>query len=331
MGQKPVLSVQNLTTSFTTEAGKITVVNNVSFDVYPGKTLGIVGESGCGKSVTSLSVMRLLPYPSGKIENGQVIFEDRDLAKLEIEDLYKIRGRSISMIFQEPLTALNPVHTIERQISEVFELHFPKMRPNEIRQECLRLLKMVGIPEAENRLSNYPHQLSGGMRQRVVIAIALALRPKVLFADEPTTALDVTIQAQILKLIKNLQKEVGMGVVFITHDLGVIAQVCDDVAVMYAGEVVEQGPVEEIFSSPRHPYTQGLLHSIPRLSTPRKSRLPTIEGMVPDVFNFPSGCRFHPRCPIAKPKCSNDRPISESIQGKRDVTCFFHQDLKNGK
>ena len=323
------LDVRNLSTSFATEAGKITVVEGVSFKVEAGKTLGIVGESGCGKSVTSLSVLRLLPQPSGVIEAGEIWFDGRDLLKLPIEEMYKIRGRSISMIFQEPLTALNPVHTIERQISEVFELHFPTMKAKEVKSECLNLLKMVGIPEPEKRLICYPHQLSGGMRQRVVIAIALALKPKFLFADEPTTALDVTIQAQILKLIKNLQQEVGMGVVFITHDLGVIAQVCDEVAVMYAGRIVEQGPVENIFSSPSHPYTQGLLKSIPRLTTPRKSKLPTIEGMVPDVFNFPQGCRFHTRCQYQKPKCHELVPTVEQLSSTHQVSCHFHRELRS--
>ena len=322
------LDVRNLTTSFTTEAGKITVVEGVSFKVEAGKTLGIVGESGCGKSVTSLSILRLLPQPSGIIEKGEIWFDGRDLLKLPIEEMYKIRGRSISMIFQEPLTALNPVHTIERQISEVFELHFPAMKASEVKSECLNLLKMVGIPEPEKRLVCYPHQLSGGMRQRVVIAIALALKPKFLFADEPTTALDVTIQAQILKLIKNLQQEVGMGVVFITHDLGVIAQICDEVAVMYAGRIVEQGSVDDIFSAPAHPYTQGLLKSIPRLTTPRKSKLPTIEGMVPDVFNFPSGCRFHTRCLYKKSKCQDAVPEIEQLSAAHQVSCHFHRELK---
>ncbi|MBT3983694.1 MAG: ABC transporter ATP-binding protein [Bacteriovoracaceae bacterium] len=322
-----VLEVKNLSTSFATEAGRVQVLNGVNFKVPKGKTVGIVGESGCGKSVTSLSIMRLLPKPSGQVDSGEVIFKDRDLLKLPISDMYQIRGKKVSMIFQEPLTALNPVHKIGKQLGEVFELHFPKMSQQEVWDESVRILKEVGIPEAERRMSEYPHQLSGGMRQRVVIAIALACKPELLFADEPTTALDVTIQAQILKLMKNLQEDIGMSIIFITHDLGVIAQLCDEVVVMYAGKVVERGPVELIFDSPKHPYTKGLLASIPRLDHPRKQTLATIEGMVPDVFNFPSGCRFHTRCPYKIEKCTEAVPPEEWIDGIREVSCIRYKEI----
>lgn len=327
MAANTLLEVKNLSTSFTTDAGKVVVLDDVSFTIERGKTLGVVGESGCGKSVTSLSIMRLLPYPAGKIEHGQVIFQGKDLLKLPIDDMYHIRGKKIAMIFQEPLTALNPVHRIGKQLAEVFELHFPKLKEKQVRQKSIDLLKKVGIPAPEKRIDEYPHQLSGGMRQRVVIALALACEPDLLIADEPTTALDVTIQAQILNLMKELQKEMGMSILFITHDLGVIAQMCDEVAVMYAGRVVEEAEVFELFKNPKHPYTKGLLSSIPQLETPSKSTLKTVEGNVPDVYNFPSGCRFHPRCPYAIEKCSNDVPKNEQISSEHLVSCHRQKEL----
>ena len=290
----PLLEVKDLVTSFETEIGTVTAVDKVSFSLEKGKTLGIVGESGCGKSVTSLSIMRLLPVPIGK-STGQISMEDTDILKLPVEDMLKIRGYKISMIFQEPMTALNPVHTIGHQLMETYHLHFPEMSKEETFNKSVEMLAKVGIPAPEKRIHEYPHQLSGGMRQRVVIAIALSCEPDILIADEPTTALDVTIQAQILELMKDLQKKNGMSIIFITHDLGVVAEMCDDVVVMYAGRVVEQASVESIFARPRHPYTHALLKSIPKLDGSRKSELETIEGLVPALSELPEGCRFGPR------------------------------------
>jgi len=288
------LEVKNLSTTFDTEIGTVTAVDKVSFSLEKGKTLGIVGESGSGKSVTSLSLMRLLPVPIGK-STGQVLLEGNDILALPVQDMLKIRGYKISMIFQEPMTALNPVHTIGHQLMETFHLHFPKMSKEETFDKSVEMLEKVGIPAPEKRIHEYPHQLSGGMRQRVVIAIALSCEPDILIADEPTTALDVTIQAQILELMRELQKKNGMSIIFITHDLGVVAEMCDDVVVMYAGRVVEQACVESIFATPRHPYTHALLDSIPKLDGERKSKLDTIEGMVPALSELPEGCRFGPR------------------------------------
>ncbi|MGB5987607.1 MAG: ABC transporter ATP-binding protein, partial [Desulfobacterales bacterium] len=267
MAPKPLLTIENLTTAFDTEAGRIRAVEGVSFSVSKGRTLGIVGESGCGKSVTALSIMRLLPQPAGRIEGGRIRFNGTDLVQLPAQEMHRIRGKRIAMIFQEPMTALNPVQRIGKQLGEVFELHFPEMDEGAIAAASLELLKKVGIPAPESRLGEYPHQISGGMRQRVMIAAALAGRPDLLIADEPTTALDVTIQAQILDLMGSLKQESGMAIIFITHDLGVIAEMADSVLVMYAGKVAERAPVDPLYQHPRHPYTQGLLSSIPRLST----------------------------------------------------------------
>lgn len=291
-----LLEVKDLVTAFDTDAGQVTAVDGVSFSVSKGKTLGLVGESGCGKSVTALSIVRLLPQPMGKILGGQVMFNGRDLTQVPHEEMHKVRGAQISMIFQEPLTALNPVHRIGSQISEVFLLHMD-ISKKEAWDRSIDILKMVGIPSPEVRVMEYPHQLSGGMRQRVVIAMALACKPGLVIADEPTTALDVTIQAQILELMKDLQAEMGMSIIMITHDLGVIAETCDDVVVMYAGRVAEMGSVEDIFHRPAHLYTKGLLESIPRLENERKSRLQTIEGYVPGLLELPVGARFAPRSP----------------------------------
>ena len=289
-----LLQVDNLTTAFDTDAGQLTAVDGVSFDVRKGRTLGIVGESGCGKSVTAMSIMRLLPQPMGKILSGKVLFDGQNLAKVSAEDMRSIRGNRISMIFQEPMTALNPVHRIGKQICEVLTQH-NEMSPDDAWQKAVEMLDKVGIPSPEIRVTEYPHQLSGGMRQRVVIAIALACGPELVIADEPTTALDVTIQAQILQLINNLQRDLGMSVMLITHDLGVIAETCDEVCVMYAGRVVERAQVKELFANPRHAYTQGLLSSIPRLNGTPKSELQTIDGMVPALSELKPGCRFAPR------------------------------------
>jgi oligopeptide/dipeptide ABC transporter ATP-binding protein len=275
---QPLLEVRDLVTAFDTDAGQVRAVDGVSFTVPRGKTLGIVGESGCGKSVTALSINRLLPKPMGKILGGQILFEGMDLVKAAPEQMLKVRGARIGMIFQEPMTALNPVHRIGRQLSEVFLLHKTK-DPRKALEMSVDMLRLVGIPSPEVRVSEYPHQLSGGMRQRVVIAMALACKPALVIADEPTTALDVTVQAQILELMKKLQQEMHMSVILITHDLGVIAETCDEVVVMYAGRVAERGPVKEIFENPSHPYTRGLLQSIPRIDGTPKVRLKTIEDV----------------------------------------------------
>lgn len=286
-----VLTIKNLQTAFDTESGRLTAVDGVSFTVPSGKTVGIVGESGCGKSVTAMSIVQLLPQPAGVITGGEVIFKGKNLLEASEERLYEIRGNEIGVIFQEPMTALNPVHRVGKQLSESLILH-KGLSKKDAWQESIKLLDMVGIPSPEMRASEYPHQLSGGMRQRVVIAIALACKPDLIIADEPTTALDVTVQAQILDLLKTLREENGSSVILITHDLGVIAETCDEVVVMYAGRVVEQAPVVELFKNPQHAYTKGLLASIPRLETLRKSVLKTIPNNVAGIADFVSGCRF---------------------------------------
>jgi oligopeptide/dipeptide ABC transporter ATP-binding protein len=315
------LQVRDLRVRFDGEAGPVRVVRGVSFDLARGETLGIVGESGSGKSVTSLALMRLLPKPAGVIESGQVLLEGRDILSLPPVEMAKVRGNRIAMIFQEPMTALNPVHTVRRQLAESYELHHPEMSPAQVAEAALAMLKEVGIPDPAKRLDEYPHQLSGGMRQRVMIAIALACRPDVLIADEPTTALDVTIQAQILKLIKRLQREHGMAVIFITHDLGVIAELCDRVAVMYAGQIVERASAADLFRSPKHPYTRGLLDSIPRLDSQRKSALKIIEGMVPDFASLPAGCAFENRCGLVQDACRAAPPELEPAGAGRAARC----------
>lgn len=316
-----ILEVKNLVTAFQTEAGLLRAVDGVSFKLKENSTLGIVGESGCGKTVTALSLMRLLPKPSGQYLNGEIRFKGKDVLKLPPDELHKIRGNSISMIFQEPMTALNPVHTIGRQLAETFELNFPEMGTDEILEESVAMLRKVGISDPEQKICNYPHQLSGGMRQRVMIAMALSCKPDILIADEPTTALDVTIQAQILELIKELQKETGMSLIFITHDLGVIAQICDEVLVMYAGKVVERAPVAELFRAPSHPYTKGLFASIPKLENERKSKLETIDGIVPAISEYPEGCRFQNRCPEVFEKCTQ-QPEEIQIAEDHYASCF---------
>ena len=286
-----VLIVKNLQTAFDTESGRLTAVDGVSFTVPSGKTVGIVGESGCGKSVTAMSIVQLLPQPAGVITGGEVIFKGKNLIGVDDDTLYHTRGNEIGVIFQEPMTALNPVHRIGKQLSESLILH-KGLSKKDAWKESIELLDMVGIPSPEKRVSEYPHQLSGGMRQRVVIAIALACKPDLVIADEPTTALDVTVQAQILDLLNTLQKENGSSVILITHDLGVIAETCDEVVVMYAGRVVEQAPVLNIFKSPQHAYTKGLLASMTTLDTPRKSLLKTIPNTVAGIADFVPGCRF---------------------------------------
>ncbi len=310
---RKLLEVTDLSASFDTERGEMIAVDDVDFTVDRGQTLGIVGESGCGKSVSALSLIRLLPQPMGKVRKGEVWFNGRDLLKVDDEEMHRVRGGEIGMIFQEPMTALNPVHTVGRQLTEAVLLH-QKVTPKQALEQAVGMLERVRIPAPEVRVGEYPHQMSGGMRQRIMIAMALINRPKLLIADEPTTALDVTVQAQILALIAELQKEMGMAVILITHDLGVIAENCDEVAVMYAGRVVERAGVEAIFAKPTHPYTRGLLSSIPRLDHPRKQKLRTIEGTVPSLGQMPSGCRFAPRCPNPHdPSVLIERPPTREI------------------
>lgn len=301
-----ILEVDKLITSFETDGGLLRAVDQVSFNVPRGKTVGIVGESGCGKSVTAMSVVRLLPQPAGKILGGQIRFKGRDLVRCSDKEMRKVRGAEIGVIFQEPMTALNPVHRIGRQVSEVFRIH-KKIGKAEAWDAATEMLKMVRIPAPEQRMMDYPHQLSGGMRQRVVIALALACRPALLIADEPTTALDVTVQAQILDLLGRLQEEIGMSTILITHDLGVIAESCDEVVVMYGGRIVERATAAELFGNPLHAYTKGLLASIPTLETPSKSLLNTIPGMVASLADFSHGCRFCQRLGRNAP-ISRERP-----------------------
>lgn len=322
----PLLSIRHLVTEFDTDEGKVRAVDDLSFDVKAGETIGIVGESGCGKSVTALSIMRLLPQPMGQIASGEVIFQGQNLTQLTLPEMGRIRGAKIGMVFQEPMTALNPVHTIGRQLTEVLLLHEDISKEGAIKAG-VEMLDKVGIPSPDVRMTEYPHQLSGGMRQRVVIAIALACKPALLIADEPTTALDVTIQAQILQLIRELQSDLGMAVIMITHDLGVIAETCEDVVVMYAGKMAEKGSVYDIFDRPKHPYTKGLLASIPTLDTPPKSKLSVIDGMVPGLLDLPAGCRFENRCPYRQDGCLSAPPPIELVTDAHQVSCYRWQDL----
>lgn len=305
----PLLEVRNLVTSFQTNRGLVRAVDQVSFDIPMRSIVALVGESGCGKSVTSLSILRLIHSPPGRIEQGQIFFEGRDLLKLSEREMCHIRGNKIAMIFQEPSTSLNPVYTIGDQIIEAIRLH-RSMPRTAARQQAIDLLKIVGIASPEQRIFAYPHELSGGMRQRAMIAMALACNPQLLIADEPTTALDVTVQAQVLELLKDIQKKTEMSILLITHDLGVVAEFAEWIVVMYAGQVVEQGAVQEVFQHPKHPYTRGLLKAIPPwgISQQRHKRLPTIEGVVPELYCLPNGCRFHPRCPYVIEMCLQQEP-----------------------
>ena len=320
-----LLQVRDLKTYFYTEEGLARAVDGVSFELRGGETLGLVGESGCGKSVSALSIMRLVSDPPGKIESGQVLLRGRDLLQLADEEMCAIRGDDIAMIFQEPMTSLNPVLTCGYQIMEAVILH-QKVSKREARERAIEMLKMVGIPAPEQRIDEYPHQLSGGMRQRVMIAMALSCNPDLLIADEPTTALDVTIQAQILELLQRLQEELHMAILMITHDLGVIAEMVDRVAVMYAGKIVEYTTTERLFDKPMHPYTRGLMQSIPRLDE-RRERLEIIPGMVPDARRFPSGCRFNLRCPLAEARCQREEPVLEEREEGHWVSCWSTEAL----
>ena len=316
---RALLEIRDLNLWFDTEHGRVHAVRGVSLAVSAGKTLGIVGESGCGKSVTCHSILRLTP--GNGVMRGEIRFDGRDLASMDGAAMGQIRGREIAMIFQEPLSALNPVHTIAAQIGESLQLH-RGMSSAAARAETLRLLERVGIPEAARRMDEYPHQLSGGMNQRAMIAMALACRPRLLIADEPTTALDVTIQAQILHLLQELQREFGMAIILVTHDLGVVAEMADDLAVMYAGTVVEHGTAADVFKRPLHPYTAGLLHAIPRIDAVVEELAP-IEGTVPSAIDFPPGCSFAPRCSRAQAICRSDMPKLRDAGGDRGVACHF--------
>lgn len=320
---EPLLKVENLKVAFKTDGGLVRAVNDVSFQLQEGETLGIVGESGSGKSVTSLAIMRLLPHPQAQIDPvSQVIFKGQDLLKLKDEQMRKIRGKEIAMIFQDPMTSLNPVLTIGKQITESVKLHL-KMNDSAAKRRAVELLKMVGIPSAEKRLDDYPHQFSGGMRQRVMIAMAISCDPKLLIADEPTTALDVTIQAQILELLKRLRKELGTAIVLITHDLGVVAGMCDRINVMYAGRVVETTGARKLYANPRMPYTIGLLNSIPRLDNLQQGRLIPIPGMPPDMSNPPAGCPFEPRCAYRTTECKETYPDLRPVEDDHRVACLY--------
>jgi oligopeptide/dipeptide ABC transporter ATP-binding protein len=318
---EPLLELRNLAIGFDTEGGEIRPVQDVSLSIFPGQTLAVVGESGCGKSVTALSILRLIPSPPSKVIGGQVLFAGRDLLKLSEKEMRRVRGKDIAMIFQEPMTSLNPVFTVGDQIVEAVRLH-QKVGVKQAYEIAEQAMHDVGIADPAKRLHEYPHRLSGGMRQRVMIAMALSCQPKLLIADEPTTALDVTIQAQILELLRKLQEARGMAVMLITHDLGVVAENADAVAVMYASKVVECAPVQELFDSPMHPYTEGLFRAMPRLGR-ADQRLETIAGTVPSPRRFPSGCKFHPRCPRMNgdPLCANQEPALREIQKEHWASC----------
>lgn len=327
MTAEVILSVRDLVTEFTTDNGLVRVLDGVSFEVKRGKTLGIVGESGCGKSVTAMSIMGLLPRPYGQVVSGEVRFKQTDLLSLSPQELYQMRGNRISMIFQDPMTALNPVHTVGKQINEVLVLHRPELSKRQRYDYAISMLAKVGIPSPEQRIHEFPHNLSGGMRQRVMIAIALACQPDVLICDEPTTALDVTVQAQILDLMREIQQQTGMAIIFITHDLGVVAEMCDDVVVMYAGKAVESTNVFALFEQAKHPYSIGLMQSMPTLNMGHKSLLKTIPGNVPHLNDMPEGCRFCTRCQHATDTCQHQVPQWELVSNDHSVSCHHWREV----
>lgn len=320
---EPVLQVEDLQVEFNTDHGVVRAVRNVSFDLAPGETLGIVGESGSGKSVTNLAIMGLLPKPPARIEGGKAIFQGRDLLQLNRKQLSKIRGNRVAMIFQDPMTALNPFLTVEEQMTEVTRLHLNHSR-KQARHHAIDMLERVGIAAADRRIDEYPHQFSGGMRQRVMIAMALSCKPDVLIADEPSTALDVTIQAQILELMRDLQREQGTSIIMITHDMGVVATICHRVLVMYAGRIIEQASCEDLFATPHHPYTQGLLRSVPRWDGDGSTELYAIDGQPPDLTNLPPGCAFNPRCRHTESRCQTEHQQLAQLGDDRKVACWKH-------
>lgn len=322
MKNSPLLHVTELTVAFTTYAGEVKAVDNISFQVFPGEAVGIVGESGCGKSVTAHSIMQLIPVPPGRYIKGSIFFEEKDLLQASESEMEKIRGNDISIIFQDAMTSLNPVLTIGMQIREALQLH-QHMNKQDAYAQSVEMLRLVGIPSPEKRMKEYPHQFSGGMRQRAMIAMALSCNPKLLIADEPTTALDVTIQAQILELMKDLQKKLNTSIVLISHDLGVIASLCSRVIVMYAGKIAETGKAEDIFYQARHPYTWGLLQSLPRMDMVQKQKLLIIPGQPPDLLSPPTGCPFHPRCPHAMRICKEHYPETTQVTEEHMVNCWL--------
>lgn len=327
-GKNKLLEVNNLTTCFDTDDGKVTAIEDISFELRQGESLGILGESGCGKSVTALSIMGLLPEGVGYVDNGEIFFQEENLLNVKREKMRSYRGNKISMIFQEPMTSLNPVFKVKKQLTEVYLTH-QNMNKSEAVEKSIEILDMVGIPDPEPTLNKYPYELSGGMRQRVMIAMALACRPAMLIADEPTTALDVTIQAQILKLMDELKEDINTSIMLITHDLGVIAQMVERVLVFYAGHIVEKADIKTLFSNPKHPYTKGLIRSIPKLGQKRK-RLDTIRGIVPSPYNFPRGCRFNPRCDQAMDICLKKEPPVVKIDEGHYTKCWLNVDEEGG-
>ncbi len=322
----PLLEVRDLKTYFFTDDGVVKAVDGISYEIEAGETLGLVGESGCGKSVSALSLLRLIPSPPGKIVGGEVLFEGEDLLKVSDDAIRHVRGNRIAMIFQEPMTSLNPVLTISRQLTEALELHL-KLDGTAAKQRAIQLLDMVGISEAAARIDDYPHQFSGGMRQRVMIAMALSCNPKLLLADEPTTALDVTIQAQVLEILARLSREFGTAVIIITHNLGVVARYADRVNVMYAGKIIETAAAKTLYANPKHPYTLGLLKSVPRLDQARKSKLVPIDGVPPDLINMPPGCPFYPRCTYRVDKCAEEMPPLFDIEEGHRAACWEWQNV----
>ena len=317
-----ILSVDNIVTQFNTAEGTVYAVNGVSFDLRAGELLGVVGESGCGKSVTMMSLVKLIPMPPAKIVKGSAVFDNKDLIQMDLEELQGIRGGQIGFIFQDPMTSLNPVLTVGYQLTEALRLH-KGMSKRAARARAVEILELVGIPLAKKRLNDFPHQFSGGMRQRVMIAIALSCEPKVLIADEPTTALDVTIQAQILDLVKRLRQELGMAIIWVTHDLGVVASLADRVMVMYSGFIVERADVKQLYGNPKHPYTMALLQTLPELEGERAERLESIEGQPPDQLRAPTSCPFAPRCSYAFDRCSQENPLLQSVSSQHEVACWW--------
>ena len=324
---EPLLSIQDLVVDFRTEDGIVHAVDGVSYDLYPGEILGIVGESGSGKSVSTLALLGLIPMPPGRIVSGTAMFKGRDLLRLKKRELRKVRGNEVAMIFQDPMTSLNPVITVGRQLGEAIKTHHPETKEAEVKKKVVHLLDLVGVPNPEARYSQYPHEFSGGMRQRAMIAMGISNSPSLLIADEPTTALDVTIQAQVLEVLKRVQQETEAATILITHDLGIVAEMCNRVLVMYAGHIVESGTVEDIFRAPRHPYTIGLMNSLPKL-TGDEEWLEPITGAPPSLINLPPGCPFHPRCFLARERCKQEVPPLKPVEGAgHESACHFSEEL----